>query len=126
MQPTENEQWAMVDLMGHAQTSGRIVMEGGLLRVDVPEGDGFRTEYYGLQAIYSIKIVSQEIARAYAHESRRGAYAYDAPIVTREEHRAMIDRLEEKNIRLQEQIQELSRRLTTVTAFPRLKDVSNE
>jgi hypothetical protein len=114
----ENEQWATVELMGHAQTSGRIVMENGLLRVDVPLGETFRTEYYGLAAIYSIKIVSEEISRAYAHAARRGVYEYDAPIVTREQHQAAIDRVERMNVALRNQIEELSRRLTTVNALP--------
>jgi hypothetical protein len=115
---SENEQWATVELMGHAQTSGRILMENGLLRVDVPIGDTFRTEYYGLAAIYSIKIVSQEISRAYAHAARRGVYEYDAPIVTREQHQSAIERLERQNRVLMTQIEELSRRLTAVNALP--------
>lgn len=115
---SENEQWATVELMGHGQTSGRIVMENGLLRVDVPLGDTFRTEYYGLAAIYSIKIVSEEISRAYAHSTRRGVYEYDAPIVTREQHQAAMDRVERMNAALRNQIDELSRRLTAVNALP--------
>ena len=51
---SDKEQWATIDLMGHAQTAGRISRPqdwGGLLRVDVPmQGeDGvetYRTEYY--------------------------------------------------------------------------------
>lgn len=118
--PAEVDAWfnRTVELMGHGQTSGRIVMENGLLRVDVPVGDTFRTEYYGMAAIYSIKIVSQEIARAYAHAARRGVYEYDAPIVTREQHQAALDRLERQNRGLVNQIQELSRRLTSVNALP--------
>jgi hypothetical protein len=118
MNNSDNEQWATVELMGHAQTSGRIVMENGLLRVDVPLGDTFRTEYYGLAAIYSVKIVSEEISRAYAHAAHRGVYEYDAPIVTREQHQAAIERLERQNRILVNQLEELSRRLTAVNALP--------
>lgn len=113
----ENEQWATVDLMGHAQTAGRIVMENGLLRVDVPDGESYRTEFYGMAAIYSIKIVSEQIARAYG----RAAYdivAYDTPIVTREQHQAVVSRLEQSQYQLRDQIRELERRLTSVNALP--------
>lgn len=122
---SEQEQWATVDLMGHAQTAGRIVMENGLLRVDVPDGETYRTEFYGMAAIYSIKLVSEQIARAYG----RAAYdvvAYDTPIVTREQHQAAVSRLEDKNYQLQHQIQELERRLTTINSLPAPKDAQQE
>jgi len=112
-----NEQWATVDLMGHAQTAGRIEMAGGLLRVDVPEGDVYRTEYYGMAAIYSIKIVSEEIARAYAHR-QVDVMAYDAPIVTREQHREAMRQIEEKAYSLARKVEVLERRLTAVNALP--------
>lgn len=72
MEQQKNDMWAIVELMGHGLTAGIIRKSdlGGLLRVDVPINDGFRTEYYGEQAIYSIKVVSEEIARAYAVEER--------------------------------------------------------
>lgn len=110
-------QWATVDLMGHAQTAGRIEMAGGLLRVDVPDGENYRTEYYGMTAIYSIKIVSEEIARAYAHRTI-DVMAYDAPIVTREQHLAAMRQVEETETRLRYRVQELERRLTAVNALP--------
>jgi hypothetical protein len=114
-------QWATVDLMGHAQTAGRIEMAGGLLRVDVPEGENYRTEYYGMTAIYSIKIVSEEIARAYAHRTI-DVMAYDAPIVTREQHLAAMRQFEQREERLQYRVQELERRLTMVNALPEPSD----
>ena len=53
------EMWAVIELMGHGRTAGIIRTSdlGGLLRVDVPIEDGYRTEYYGEAAIYSIKVV---------------------------------------------------------------------
>ena len=114
---SDNEQWATVDLMGHAQTAGRITMENGLLRVDVPEGESYRTNYYGLAAIYHIEIVSEPIARAYAHGFHE-VYAYDMPIVTREQHQAVVGRLEQQQQRLETEVFELKRRLTAVNALP--------
>lgn len=112
----QQEQWATVDLMGHAQTAGRIVMENGLLRVDVPNGDTYRTEFYGMAAIYSIKIVSEQIARAYGHVSH-DVVAYDTPIVTRDQHQAVVGRLEQEQYRLREQVRQLEHRLTAVNAL---------
>ncbi len=125
MQENSNEQWATVDLMGHAQTAGRIEMAGGLLRVDVPEGDKYRTEYYGMTAIYSIKIVSEEIARAYAHQSI-DVMAYDPLIVTREKHRAALEELERRFISQASKIRELERRLVVVNALPNLELTDEE
>jgi hypothetical protein len=117
-----NEQWATVELMGHAQTAGRISRPsdwGGLLRVDVPTGPNgeYRTEFYGLPAIYSIKLVSEEIARAYAMPHHK-SIAYDAPIVTREQHQAAVSKLERDLYRHQEHIRALENRLTAVNALP--------
>jgi len=116
----ENEMWATVELMGHAQTSGRISRPsdwGGLLRVDVPLGDGYRTEYYGLAAIYSVKIVSEDIARAYARPSH-DVVAYDTPIITREQHQKAINDLERCLHAARNEAEELRRRLTSVNALP--------
>jgi len=118
---SENELWATIDLMGHAQTAGRISRPqdwGGLLRVDVPlEGDTYRTEYYGMQAIYSIRLVSEEIARAYARPVQ-ASLAYDAPIVTREQHQAAMRQATESVDHLRGRIRVLEGRLTAVRGLP--------
>ena len=116
------EQWATVELMGHAQTAGHISRPsdwGGLLRVDVPLGKNgdYRTEFYGLAAIYSVKLVSREIATAYAQPSR-DVVAYDSPIVTREQHEAVVERLQRQGYELAEKVRELERRLTAVNSLP--------
>lgn len=124
MDEQANAQWATVELMGHARSAGRISRPsdwGGLLRVDVPDGDGYRTEYYGMPAIYSIKLVSEEIARAYVDQVIE-ARPYDAPIITREEHRQAIERAQTITRRLQLENEELQRRLTAVNALPAPKN----
>ena len=117
----QTDMWATVELMGHAQTAGRISRPsdfGGLLRVDVPIEDGnFRSEFYGMAAIYAIKIVSEEIARAYVRPVR-GVISYDAPIVTREQHESTVRQMEDQNYQLRAKVQELERRLTAVRALP--------
>lgn len=113
----ENDLWATIDLMGHAQTAGKISRPqdwGGLLRVDVPlDGDTYRTEYYGMQAIYSIRMVSEEIARAYARPVQ-ASLAYDAPIVTREQHESAMRQAERGMDVLRRQVRTLQDRLTAV------------
>lgn len=87
-----NESWAIVELMGHVALAGRITKPGeygGLWQIDIPEGETFRTEFFGSQAVYRIRMVSEEIARAYA--PRHEVIAYDAPIITREEHKAAMN-----------------------------------
>ena len=121
-QRTEQEQvemWAVVETMGHGRTAGIIRTSdlGGLLRVDVPVDDGFRTEYYGEKAIYSIKVVSEEIARAYALPERN-IIAYDEPIVPRAEYEKALQHARNSNSQLQYQIDQLQRRLTAVNALP--------
>lgn len=71
---TQPDEWAIVEIMGHHQTAGRIqeVTRFGaqLLRVDRPDRDGgFHTEFYGGQAIYRLRPCTEEIARRYAVQS---------------------------------------------------------
>lgn len=118
-----NEFWAKVELMGHGLTAGLVSRPeewGGLIRVDVPNDeteDGFITEMYNISAIYAIKPVSEEIARAYAAPAR-GIIAYDTPIVSREMHEAAIRELRADNYRQAKEVEELRRRLVQVSALP--------
>ena len=120
----DNIQWAVIDLMGHGQAAGMIKPSdiGGLLRVDVPIDDGYRTEYYGPQAIYSIRIVSEEIARAYAIPDRE-LRAYDAPIVPRRDYEEALQRARDHSRVLENQITVLHDRLTRVNALPESKEI---
>jgi len=64
---TAFEGWAMLELMGHRQRIGyvrEVEMAGGkLMRIDIPNEGGYITEFYGCAAIYSLRPVSEEIAR---------------------------------------------------------------
>ena len=106
--------------MGHVTIAGRVTKPGefgGLWQVDVPEGETFRTEFFGSQSVYRIRIVSEDIARAYARPGHE-VIEYDAPIVTREEHIAKIEQAREQYYRLQRENDELQRRLTAIKALP--------
>lgn len=112
--------WAIVELMGHVALAGRLTKPSdsmGLWQLDVPEGEDFRTEFFGSQSVYRIRVVSEEIARAYV----RPAYpmsAYDAPILTRAEHEEQISRMTDRLSDMQYENIELRRRLTMVQALP--------
>lgn len=65
------EQWAIVELMGHVRTAGRLTEEerfgSKLGRLDVPQADGtFFTQFFGGQSVYRITHVSEAAARAVA------------------------------------------------------------
>ncbi|MEM7346989.1 MAG: hypothetical protein AAF485_22345, partial [Chloroflexota bacterium] len=66
---------------------------GGLIRIDVPMSDEdhtkFRTEFLGPNSIFRIRVVSEEIARAYA-EPIRDIFSYGSPVISRDEHERLI------------------------------------
>jgi hypothetical protein len=76
------EAWGIVELMGHQRAAGRLSEQtvGGanLLRVDIPDGENFRTVFYGSSAIYAVHITDETIARASAAaHCTRPTYAYE-------------------------------------------------
>ncbi len=125
---TQQEMWAVIQLMGHAETAGRISKPsewGGLIRVDVPVGDSYSTEFLSMGAIYKVKLVSEEIARAYAAPSRE-VVAYDTPIVTREQHEMVVNELRRTNNNMAYRISQLERRLTATLALPLNEEVTED
>lgn len=115
-----NDTWAVVELMGHITLGGRITKPGdygGLWQIDVPEGDTFRTEFFGSQSVYRIRIVSEEIARAYASPGHE-MIAYDAPIITRAQHENAMQRAREQYEHVAHENDELRRCLTAIKALP--------
>lgn len=125
---TQQEMWAVIQLMGHAETSGRISKPsdwGGMIRVDVPDGDSYATEFLSIGAIYKIKLVSEEIARAYSAPAHV-VLAYDTPIVKREQHEAVVNQLRRSNQDLSYRINQLEKRLTTTLALPLNDEIEDE
>lgn len=115
-----NDTWAVVELMGHVTISGRVTKPGeygGLWQIDIPDGDNYRTEFFGSQAVYRVRMVSEEIARAYA-KPNYDIVEYDAPIITRAEHEQAMDIAREKIDRVLRENEVLRRRLTSVNALP--------
>lgn len=64
------DQWAIVELMGHVRLAGRVTEESlfgtALGRIDIPNDDGFTTQYFGGGSVYRITPTTEEIARAVA------------------------------------------------------------
>lgn len=115
-----NDTWAVVELMGHVTIAGRVTKPGeygGLWQIDIPNADTFKTEFFGSQSVYRVRIVSEDIARAYAKPGY-GVVEYDAPIVTRAEHENAMQRAREEFERLREENEVLRQRLTAVRALP--------
>jgi hypothetical protein len=62
------EGWAILEIMGHRTRPGFVqeveIAGGKMLRVDIHgEEDVVVTEFYGVASIYSLRPVSEEIAR---------------------------------------------------------------
>lgn len=116
--------WAVVELMGHVTVSGRITKPGeygGLWQIDIPDGETFRTEFFGSSAVYRVRMVSEEIARAYSMPSHE-VIEYNAPIVTRAEYENAMAKAREQVIRAQNEVQVLRDRLIAVRALPQPKE----
>lgn len=119
MSDNNTETWAVCELMGHVTLAGRISKPGeygGLWQLDIPDGDTFHTEFFGSQSVYRIRLVSEEIARAYSGKNE--VIEYDAPIVTRAEHENAMQRARVELSMVMEQNRVLRQRLTAVKALP--------
>lgn len=116
MTEKQKETWAIVELMGHISIVGRITKPGeygGLWQLDIPEDDTYRTEFFGSQAVYRIRIVSEKIARAHGSHGNE-IIEYDADIITREEHLKYLGQAKEQIWKLQHANEILTARLTRI------------
>lgn len=120
MDSSNNDSWAIVELMGHVSMAGRVTKPGeygGLWQIDIPEGDAYRTEFFGGQSVYRIRMVSEEIARAYARPAHE-VLEYNAAIVTRQEYENAMQKARLTIQALEYKVTHLTRRLTAVNALP--------
>lgn len=95
------EQWAILELFGHARIAGLVTEQtiGGnsFIRVDVPAVAGYSayTKCYGQGAIYAMSFVDQDVALAAAENIRgKPVTTYDLADVRKE---AVRNRLEFAN-----------------------------
>lgn len=68
------EQWAILELMGHVKLAGRVTEEehfgAKLGRIDIPNGEGFTTQYFSGGSIYRLTPTTEEIARGVAQRNQ--------------------------------------------------------
>jgi len=61
------EVWGVVELMGHVRLAGKVSEEEKfgtkMGRIDIPQGEGFITQYFGGNSVYRITFVTEEVAR---------------------------------------------------------------
>lgn len=79
-----DESWAIVELLGHVRIAGRLSEEerfgAKMGRLDIPQGDGFVTQYFGGGSVYRITPVTEEVARHVAKQvSTAPVSAWDFP-----------------------------------------------
>jgi hypothetical protein len=67
IEEVKQEQWAVVELMGHVRLAGRLSQEehfgAKMGRLDIPQVGGFVTQLFGGGSVYRITFVSEEVAR---------------------------------------------------------------
>lgn len=84
---TEEEQageWLIVELLGHTRLAGYVTEEekfGGMLgRIDIPNGDGFITQYFGHGAIFRLTPTTEEVTRSVARMNQpRPVHQFELP-----------------------------------------------
>lgn len=66
--------WAIAELMGHVRLAGRVSEEPmfgtALMRIDIPDGDGYTAQYASGGSIYRLTPCSEEVARAVVGSDR--------------------------------------------------------
>lgn len=85
--PESKPVWAVLELMGHVRTAGRVTEEerfgGKIGRIDVPTAEGgYVTQYFNASSIYRMTITTEEAARAVAKSNQPNpVYSYEMPKV---------------------------------------------
>ena len=78
------EGWAILELMGHRRLAGKVsqaeMYGAAFCRIDVPDGDGFTTQYYGGSSIYALTPCAEDTARRASVLSRPApVHAWELP-----------------------------------------------
>lgn len=99
--------WSVVELFGHKVVAGFLQLDESLgaplLRLDVPQTSKFPafTRFYNHSAIYSVSLVSEEVA------SRLAESIKDNPVIIYSAEIDSIDSLKSQNDLLQKQLDNL-------------------
>lgn len=77
----EFKQWCILELLGHVRTGGIVTEEerfgGKLGRIDIPQGEGFVTQYFGHSSVYRLTPVAEDVARAVAGHTPPPVHAWE-------------------------------------------------
>lgn len=84
LQDTQDGEWLIVELLGHIRMAGYVTEEekfgGKLGRIDIPNGDGFITQYFGHSAIFRVTPTTEEVARSVAKMNQpRPVHHFELP-----------------------------------------------
>lgn len=76
--------WAVIELMGHVRMAGRVTeverFGSKMGRIDIPDGDGFKTQFFSGASIYRETPCSEEVARAVAfHAMPTPIHSWELP-----------------------------------------------
>lgn len=105
--------WARVELMGHALAAGRLShnSEFGAIQLDIPlSSGGFATELYGPEAVFRIKFITEQMARALAIAFEKNGdcrvLTFDVPLMLRSEHDIVVAHLRAQVIELERALED--------------------
>jgi hypothetical protein len=72
------EVWGVVELMGHVRLAGKVSEEEKfgtkMGRIDIPQGEGFITQYFGGNSVYRITTAELDAIRAAAEAATPGPW----------------------------------------------------
>jgi len=70
------KEWAILEVYGHRRLAGIVsdvtLFGAPMIRIDIPDvaGEGWTTQFYSPQAMYSLTPTTEEIARAVARSNQ--------------------------------------------------------
>lgn len=78
------DSWAVVEMMGHRRTAGRLteveLFGGKMGRLDIPDGEGFTTMFFNASSVYCITPTTEELARGVAARNKpEPVHLYELP-----------------------------------------------
>lgn len=105
-QATETGQWAIVEIMGHKVVAGYVSKDEmfgkPLVRIDVPGTSAYPqfTQHYGVDSIYCITYVSEDVARRAAEAGKVNPVSVYVPEL------AELENLRQQNDQLKKRLDE--------------------
>lgn len=116
-----NALWCTLELNGHNRSAGLISISrdwDGLFRLDVPIADGgFYTELYGKSAIYRVRFVPEQVARAKAPAPEDEILTWDIGLVTQDEYNEALNKMREEKKKLTRRVFQAEREMEAVRAM---------